>query len=296
MMMHVARASEDPETLPRLPGWITSVHAETPEDVTFLSGAALACLSLVVALPDLPHRLWRARLALAAAEVCVGFAGRPERAAGLRDAVHLLRPGENPGPAGVVFQVWQRAVTRPLSVAGLAPVLPGLGESRIALALKVSGGTPVAQAARVIEAVLADQPRAETEALILADAVLGRALGAERLVPLLALGLKRRDLRTGGDALQLACGRAVFAAVGRALPLATDLARRVAFLQAVAPKIRTRRAEEAVALFLERDAVAPAALSGLMSDRAARRFCDRLVVLGAARELTGRDTFRLYGI
>jgi len=33
-----------------------------------------------------------------------------------------------------------------------------------------------------------------------------------------------------------------------------------------------------------------------MTDRAARRFCDRLVELGVARELTGRATFRLYGI
>ena len=33
-----------------------------------------------------------------------------------------------------------------------------------------------------------------------------------------------------------------------------------------------------------------------MSDRAARRLCDRLVALGAVRELTGRDTFRLYGV
>jgi hypothetical protein len=33
-----------------------------------------------------------------------------------------------------------------------------------------------------------------------------------------------------------------------------------------------------------------------MTDRAARRFCDRLVELGVARELTGRPTFRLYGI
>jgi Fic family protein len=33
-----------------------------------------------------------------------------------------------------------------------------------------------------------------------------------------------------------------------------------------------------------------------MTDRAARRFCDRLVELGVAQELTGRPTFRLYGI
>ena len=33
-----------------------------------------------------------------------------------------------------------------------------------------------------------------------------------------------------------------------------------------------------------------------MSDRAARRLCDRSVELGVVRELTGRDTFRLYGV
>jgi len=49
-------------------------------------------------------------------------------------------------------------------------------------------------------------------------------------------------------------------------------------------------------MFLTRDAIAPSALAALMSDRAARRLCDRLVTLGAVRELTGRDTFRLYGL
>ena len=31
-------------------------------------------------------------------------------------------------------------------------------------------------------------------------------------------------------------------------------------------------------------------------DRAARRFCERLVELGAVHELTGRDAFRFYGV
>ena len=74
-----------------------------------------------------------------------------------------------------------------------------------------------------------------------------------------------------------------------------DLARAAARLQAVAPKLRAKAAGRAVDLFLSRDALVPGALA-FMSDRAARRLCDRLVALGAVRELTGRDTFRLYGV
>ena len=132
-------------------------------------------------------------------------------------------------------------------------------------------------------------------ALILSDAALAKALGATHVLPLLALTLKPRDIRLRGDDLRLACHRAVVSAARQALPLAGDLARAAARLRAVAPKLRAKAAGRAVDLFLSRDALVPGALA-FMSDRAARRLCDRLVALGAVRELTGRDTFRLYGV
>lgn len=283
-------------TIQRLPGWITSARGETPEDVAFSSGAALACLHLVVTDENVPHDLWRARLALGASEVCAAFAGRREGSAKLRDAVHLARPGDHPGPAGEIFRQWSLAVGRQISVAGLGKVLPGLTAEQIAVYLDAAGGTPVGRAAAVLEAVLAAAPRAETAALILADAALAKALGWDHILPLLANGLKARDLRQEGCDLLLACHRAVGTASGQAVTLAAELARAAARLRAVVPKLRAKGAARAVDLFLSQDAVAPAALAGIMSDRAARRFCDRLVDLEAVRELTGRDSFRLYGV
>jgi hypothetical protein len=277
-----------------MPGWVTSGRAGTPEDVAFLSGAALAQLHIVLSRNDLPHALLRDRLALAAAEVCVTFSGRPERAGELRDALHLLRPGDLPGPAGEVYLCWRRAAERPVSVKALHRALPETAPEQIAMALDAGQGAPVARAAMALEAVLTQAPRADVPALILADAALAQALGWGHLLPVLAGGLKRADLRKRGDDLRLACHRAVTASALEATRLAADLARRAAHLKTVAPKLRAKGAAQAVAMFLTQDAVAPTALP--LPDRAARRLCDRLVTLGAVRELTGRDTFRLYGV
>lgn len=282
-------------TVPPLPGWAAAGPAENLEAAAFRSGAALAHLVLVAMAADLPLALWRNRLALAAAEVCVGFSGRREGGAALRDAVHLTRPGDDPGPAGRVLRQWSQAVMRPITVAGLVPVLDGFEVQRIANCLDVTGPTPVDRAAQVIETVLAATPRTDTAALILAEAVLSRSLGGRHVVPLMSLGLKARDLRLRGDDLRLACHRATVAGARQAVPMAGELARAAARLQAVVPKLRAKAAGQAVDLFLSRDALAPSALN-FMSDRAARRLCDRLVDLGAVRELTGRDTFRLYGL
>lgn len=284
----------DPDTLPRMPDWVTSARAETLEDVAFLSGATLNHLHVVLGRAEVPQDLLRDRLALRAAGACVAFSGRPERAGELRDAVHLLRPGDLPGPAGETYLTWRRAVERPLSIKALGRALPAFEAGQIAGWLDAGQGRPVVRAAMVLEAVLTEAPRADVPAFILADAALAQALGWEHLLPLLATGLRRADLRKQGDDLRLACHRALISSAVEAVRLAADLARRAAHLKAVAPKLRAKGAGDAVAMFLSRDAVASSALP--LPDRAARRLCDRLVDLGAVRELTGRDTFRLYGV
>ncbi|AYE88106.1 MULTISPECIES: DUF1403 family protein [Sulfitobacter] len=282
----------DLDALPRLPGWVTSTRSETLEDAAFLSGAALNHLYLFMTRDDVPVALIRARLALRAAEACVRFSGRPERAGALRDAVHFLRPGDLPGPGGEVYLSWQRAVARVVSVRSLGRALPTVEAGRIAGYLDAGQGAPVCRAATVLEAMMAT--RQEGAALILADAALAQALGLDHVTPLLAAGLKRADLRKRGDELRRACHRAVVASVVETARLAVALTRRAKHVKAVAPKLRAKGAGEAVEMFLTRDAVAAAALP--LPPRAARRLCDRLVDLGAVRELTGRDTFRLYGV
>jgi len=287
---------DDIETLPRMPSWVTSGRPESPEDVAFLSGAALSHLHLVLSREDLPQTLLRARLALRAAEACVARSGRVERTSELRDAVLFLQPGDQAGPAGDIYVAWRRAVERPMSVKALQRALPEVDSGQIATWLDAGQGAPVARAAAVLQAVIEERPRDSTTALLLAEAALAQALGWCHVLPLLALGLKRAGQRKSGLDLQQACYRAISSAAAEVVREAVDLARRAARLKEVAPKLRAKGSDEAVALFLSQDAVAPTALNSLRSDRAARRFCDRLVELGAVRELTGRDTFRLYGI
>jgi hypothetical protein len=99
-------------------------------------------------------------------------------------------------------------------------------------------------------------------------------------------------------------------AAARAHARAIEIDRRAARLLAAAASLRTKGADTGVAALLAEESVAPWTLGksaaagppalgaearasqNLGSDRAARRFCDRLVELGALRERTGRPTFR----
>lgn len=141
----------------------------------------------------------------------------------------------------------------------------------------------------------------------LSDTVLARALNWKTLLPISAQFLAKaalRDLAADGQGAELAVQVRILESIEDTVRMARDLARRAEALSAIAPKLRPKGSDAAVELFLTEDAVASTSMlspriwgtSISMTDRAARRFCDRLVELGGARGLTGRPSFRLYGI
>lgn len=291
---------------PPVPDWVRAGHGGAA-DARFQAGAALATLHPFVtgAHPHVPQEVLRARLALSAAERALDLIGLRGTAAQLRDEVHLRRPGEDLGPAGRLFQMWRQAAAGPVSLRRVRPLLPEAMAASLPEWLGVRPAiAPVTRAAEVLAACLTAYPRAEVEALILADAALARGLGWPALVPLLGASLTRADLCRSQPDLTEACHGAVAHAAVTATALAAELSHRADRLRVVAPRVRSRAAGAAVALFLREDALSPSlALCPVvrgttvsMSDRAARRLCERLVSLGGVRELSGRATFRLYGI
>jgi hypothetical protein len=302
----------DTKTIQLLPRWITLRPDETPETVAFLSGAALATLHVALRDPGgtLSGALLRDRLALDAAVACLKLEGRNETASDTRDAVCLARAGDALGPAGDMFVAWRRLGWVHLAAAGWKDRVESLLPASLAVTvseLDTYVGTPVGQASQILAAVLREYPREEAAALMLADLTLARALGWDRPVPMLATHMARRDIRAiadGEDGVLPRVHRAILAACNGVTRKAADLDRRAIKLQAIAPKLRAKGSDEALSLFLSLDAVSPSGMlspmikgtSVAMTDRAARRLCDRLVELGVVRELTGRATFRLYGV
>ncbi|MBB5723522.1 hypothetical protein FHS72_003167 [Loktanella ponticola] len=304
--------SDDTQSIQLLPHWVTSSRSEAIETVAFASGAALAMLDVVLRNPrtTLPGALLRDRLALDAAAACLVLEGRNESPSDIRDAVCLARAGDALGPAGEMFVAWRNVARINLSVGGwkarVGKVLPA-SVAEVVSEFGAVAGTPVRQASEILARVLRQFPREEAAALMLADVALARAIGWDRPAPLLAAHLVRKDIRTIADGVGdpvLCVHRAMVAACDGAIRCAADLERRVTEMQAVASKLRAKGSDEALALFLTHDAVSPSGMlnpmvkgtSVAMTDRAARRLCDRLVELGVVRELTGRPTFRLYGV
>ncbi|MGJ0505987.1 MAG: DUF1403 family protein [Methylocystis sp.] len=325
-------AESAPQILP-LPRWARPSGADRGS--AFFAGAGLALLDHLLRAgpdggePDFAGCL-RQRLALRAAESGAALARLREDAAALRDAQHLAG-GAEPSPAGRIhrlFRLFAASPARP-DAAALARAVALLGWSGSDAGAKGEGLAEVmaevlragvaeapdplaaaAQASAAAMEICAGAPDAEIVALWAADLALAARLNWARPVPLLAAVLRDPALRRGaqgearasrprpGDGdwpASLARGYALAAVEAHAL--AVDLARRADRLLAVAPALRAKGERRVVELLLSDDAVAPAAAARAgLSDRAARRLFDRLVALGAVRELTGRESFRIYGL
>jgi len=305
MSSRLARVpAETPQ--PRPPSWARAKgEAYETVDAGFLAGANLAALHACVRAEVPFDGLWRNRLALRAAVAHARLLGRREGEAELRDGFALRAAGDAAvGPAGGLLKGWRRLTGRStgLDARVLDDVAAAFGLNmpdaladifRDAESAIGDDRPSLRSVARVLSHVRHHHPRAEFLGLWIADSVLAQRLGWPIPLPLLVSGLGRKSPREedfGGVAIAYA------RAAGAAVDLHGELARRAAVLLATAPRLRAKGAGAVVTALLDDDALAPAARLGGMSDRGMRRLCDRLVTLGAARELTGRPTFRLYGL
>ena len=309
--------SQVPVAVPAIPGWALPRGPVTdPAEAAFLAGAALNSLDNLVRSNPPWAGAWRARLALSCAAAAARHAGRTEDEAALRDA-WMLRPADgDSGPAGRLLGAWRRLAerspgTEPTSLQSTCGLL-GIGWSPDLAALPdeidrhLSEGRPAPLvAAAVLRAVEKAAPGAGLLGWWLADQILALRLRWSLPVPLLmpeAQGGAFRGAGRGGrlrptdDGFDAAVCLAVAQGSVRALRCAAEIAPRAARLQAVTPKLRAKGAGEAIARLLDDDAVSGTLATAKLSRWGARRLFERLEALGAVRELTGRSSFKLYGL
>ncbi|MEW6439059.1 DUF1403 family protein [Rhizobium sp. 60-20] len=309
-----ARITHDPPPVfPVFPGWARlPASTQAVQDPDFLAGAALAALHPIACHEHLLRMLWRQRLALSCAAVLARQEGRTEDEAALRDHWYLRRETDDPGPAGRILKAWRwlgesSAMPPDNWAVSLGALLAhrfddGLLDTVAFARDQIKGqGSAVAAAAAVAATSLRFRPDCRPLALWLADAVLAHKLGWRAPVPLLAAHLQRGDLRLatahvdGDSPWRTACDLAYARGGAVAADLYSDLSRRAEKLLKVAPQLRGKDADMTVAILLGEDAQA-ARTGKAASDRSSRRLFERLIALGGVRELTGRPTFRLYGL
>lgn len=308
---------EDLSKLTTVPAWATARPIETQESLAFRCGAACTVLDTLITSPiyGVPTRLLANRLALKAATSTSKLEGRLALAADIRDAYHLTPSDAARGPDGDLLAFWRDiarlrirgrdwiAGVNELAGSNFEDVEDWIGTG---IAMAHAKG-PLAGCVWVMRVVLSANDRSERIACMLSDIVMARALNWTSVIPVSSHGLTKASLRNlvaDEQDANLEIQSRILKSVEDTITQARELAYSASALRSVAPKLRAKGSDAAVALFLAEDAVAPSSMlaptiqgtSLRMTDRAARRFCDRLVALGVAQELTGRPTFRLYGI
>ncbi len=307
-----AAPSANPLILQPLPAWVR--HGRDEGGAALAAGAALLALDRILRVAPPWLGTLRLRQALAAAAATGRLLRLREDLAAFRDAHHLTRPSDDPGPAGHLHRAWRGLASQPTRLdSGRLARLGSLMAPAVApgdLLVTIGdhdAGDPVVAAATAAARLRIAMPGPDGALLgpMVADLVLAARLGWAIPVPLLATALAQPALRARLDHRRAsasdpdwiaACQAGYAAALAETYARALDLARRAEALTAAMGVVRTKGAGHGLAALLADDVVAATHLTGLGSERAARRFLDRLVTLGVVREHTGRATFRLYGL
>jgi hypothetical protein len=300
-----------------LPGWTLARGRDIDEiDAAFAAGIALKSLDDLIRADPPWLGCWRDRLALKSAAVAARMLGRNEEEDALRDAVLLTPEKGDPGPAGKLFLA-TRMLARRTAIPGtafvreLAELLSIRWNSDLSsiadladAAIQSARAAPLA-IADLVSAIMALRPDAEVLALALADIVLARKLKWAKPVPLLlpvrfgaafrTIGGRGR-VRPGEPAYPKAICLAVVSSAEAALQSAADIDRRAARLMAAVPKVRTKGGDAVIQKLLNEDAIPASAPGCNLSRWAATRLFERLESFEAVREVSGRSSFRLYGL